>query len=171
MDKNSLFYLGKAFKMHNYKGALVIGIPKININFDAIHFLFVDINACFVPFHVKNIKIRNSKSIIVEFDELNIPRNVEALIGYDFYIFKKFLPDNSENLPQLYDLINYEVTDIEQGYIGTVYEIVDIPGNTLLSVLSDNKKIFIPAVKNIIIEINHNCRKILVQTPSGLLDL
>ena len=55
--------------------------------------------------------------------------------------------------------------------IGEVDEIVKLPGQDLLSVAQNGKKVLIPMVKKIIISIDVSTKKIVVDPPEGLLDV
>ena len=55
--------------------------------------------------------------------------------------------------------------------IGEVDEIVKLPGQDLLSVAKNGKKVLIPMVKKIIISIDVLTKKIVVNPPEGLLDV
>jgi len=55
--------------------------------------------------------------------------------------------------------------------IGEVDEIVKLPGQDLLSVAKNGKKVLIPMVKKIIISIDVSTKKIVVDPPEGLLDV
>jgi 16S rRNA processing protein RimM len=55
--------------------------------------------------------------------------------------------------------------------IGEVDEIVKLPGQDLLSVARNGKKVLIPMVKKIIISIDVLTKKIVVNPPEGLLDV
>ena len=55
--------------------------------------------------------------------------------------------------------------------IGEVDEIVKLPGQDLLSVAKNGKKVLIPMVKRIIISIDVLTKKIVVNPPEGLLDV
>ena len=55
--------------------------------------------------------------------------------------------------------------------VGIVSEIVKLPGQDLLSVDKDGKEVLIPMVKQIIISIDVEKKKIVINPPEGLLDV
>jgi 16S rRNA processing protein RimM len=55
--------------------------------------------------------------------------------------------------------------------IGVVSEIVKLPGQDLLSVNKDGKEVLIPMVKQIIVSIDVETKRIVVNPPEGLLDV
>jgi 16S rRNA processing protein RimM len=68
-------------------------------------------------------------------------------------------------------LIGCEVFKQNGELIGTVDEIVKLPGQDLLSVSKAGAQVLIPMVKQIIIEIDVSAKKIVVNPPEGLLDV
>ena len=68
-------------------------------------------------------------------------------------------------------LIGCEVFKQNGELIGTVDEIVKLPGQDLLSVSKSGDQVLIPMVKQIIIEIDVSAKKIVVNPPEGLLDV
>ena len=68
-------------------------------------------------------------------------------------------------------LLGCQVFLQNDGLIGEVDEIVKLPGQDLLSVAKNGKKVLIPMVKKIIISIDVSAKKIVVDPPEGLLDV
>lgn len=68
-------------------------------------------------------------------------------------------------------LIGCEVFQQTGELVGTVDEIVKLPGQDLLSVRRTAVQVLIPMVKQIIIEIDVLAKKIVVNPPEGLLDV
>ena len=68
-------------------------------------------------------------------------------------------------------LIGCEVFQQTGELVGTVDEIVKLPGQDLLSVRRTAGQVLIPMVKQIIIEIDVLAKKIVVNPPEGLLDV
>ena len=68
-------------------------------------------------------------------------------------------------------LLGCEVFLQSNELIGEVDEIVKLPGQDLLSVAKNGKKVLIPMVKKIIISIDVSTKKIVVDPPEGLLDV
>ena len=68
-------------------------------------------------------------------------------------------------------LIGCEVFQQNGELIGKVDEIVKLPGQDLLSVSREARRVLIPMVKQIIIEIDVLAKKIIVNPPEGLLDV
>ena len=68
-------------------------------------------------------------------------------------------------------LIGSQVYLVSGELIGVVGEIVKLPGQDLLSVDKDGKEVLVPMVKQIIISIDVDQKRIVIDPPKGLLDV
>lgn len=55
--------------------------------------------------------------------------------------------------------------------IGTVKDLISVPGNDLLVVASGDREILIPLVESICLEIDLPQKRLVINPPGGLLDL
>lgn len=55
--------------------------------------------------------------------------------------------------------------------IGTVKDLISVPGNDLLVVVSGDREILIPLVESICLEIDLTQKRLVIDPPAGLLDL
>jgi 16S rRNA processing protein RimM len=82
--------------------------------------------------------------------------------------------DTKANQPGEYhfqQLIGCEVVLADKSKLGTVQEIVQLPGQDLLSVESAKGEVLIPMVKQIIVSIDVDQKIIQINPPEGLLDV
>ena len=55
--------------------------------------------------------------------------------------------------------------------IGEVKDLISVPGNDLLVVVSGDREILIPLVKSICLEIDLPQKRLVIDPPAGLLDI
>lgn len=82
--------------------------------------------------------------------------------------------DTKANQPGEYhfqQLIGCEVVLADKSKLGTVQEIVQLPGQDLLSVETEKGEVLIPMVKQIIVSIDVDQKIIQINPPEGLLDV
>lgn len=82
--------------------------------------------------------------------------------------------DTKDNQPGEYhfqQLIGCQVTLPDGSNLGPVTEIVQLPGQDLLSVASNEGEVLIPMVKQIIMAIDIDQKSIQINPPEGLLDV
>lgn len=88
--------------------------------------------------------------------------------GQNIYIKKEDL--KLDDIELVTEIEGFKVFD-QNKYIGKVLEILKIPHNNLLVIINDkNKKIYIPYVKEFIIEINKKEHKIIIKSIKGMIE-
>jgi len=172
MDKSSCLYIGRVIKTHGIKGILVISIENYRIDLFGVEFLFADLNGTLVPFFIEEATYKDTKSYFVNFENINNPEEAKLLTGCDLYIPLDRLPEIVQDDNSITNVIQgFKVTDISYGDIGILEDIMDIPGNPLLKVISGTKEVLIPLTDEYIKEINHDLKLITLDCPEGLISL
>ena len=70
-----------------------------------------------------------------------------------------------------FEIIGSTVFTTERKLVGTVVDVLAIPGNELLVIETGKRELLIPLTKKICLEINPAAREIVIEPPDGLLDL
>ena len=92
-------------------------------------------------------------------------RNVEI------YCEKNQLSDEDFNDSEIEQLIGYRLLDINKKHIGEIVNIINNYQQDLIEVMYIEKKLLIPYVDEMIIQINHDEKVIEMELPDGILDL
>ncbi len=70
-----------------------------------------------------------------------------------------------------FEIIGCTVFTAERKLVGTVVDVLAIPGNELLVIEKGEQELLIPLTREICLEINPAAREIVIEPPDGLLDL
>jgi 16S rRNA processing protein RimM len=109
--------------------------------------------------------------VIIKFFAVNSIDEAEKLKNYQVLIDKSekyLLPEDNFYVS---DLIDCEVY-LESGrYLGTLIDVVDTSGTDIFLVQGQNKKYMLPASREMILEIDLENKKIIVDPIPGILDL
>ena len=124
----------------------------------------------------RHVKVRDVQHIsgddwLVSFKGVKDRTQAEALVGKLCLVDTDELPEDYEDALYIDDVAGYAVVDENLGSIGTLTEVLDMPGQSLLSVDRDGREVLIPAVDEFILDIDDEAETILVSIPSGLLNL
>ena len=92
-------------------------------------------------------------------------RNVEI------YCEKNQLSEEDFNASEIKQLIGYRLLDINKKHIGEIVNIINNYQQDLIEVMYIEKKLLIPYVDEMIIQINHDEKVIEMELPDGILDL
>ncbi len=163
---------GKIIKAHGVDGEILI---EINQQFEDIdiqpNFLFIDIDGGLVPFQVVTQRFKNYKETLVYLDTINSEPQATQLNNSYVFVNVDEIDEKTLETTIIHDLDNFEVFDLNHGFIGKVVSIIEINNNPLLEVIYDNKEILIPYHQEIIIEIDENKKSIKIDAPEGLIEL
>ena len=115
--------------------------------------------------HIKTVKTQNGRLIISfkEFDNINL---VERFKNLGIYAKRESLGELEEDEVYLTDLIDMEVYNEEDKYIGIVVDIREYPQCYYLVVEDGDKKYLIPFIKEFVVDITD---VIVIHEMEGLL--
>ena len=162
--------VGKITNTHGIKGEVkIFPLTDDMERFDHLKRAYIGesktgVNLERVRYH-KNLAIIKFK----EYDDIN-----EVLKFKDNYIYvddeeKVILPEDHFFI---YDLIDSQVFDMESNLVGNLIDVLKGPSNDVYIVknMDKNKEYLIPAVKEFIIEVNINDKKIVINPIEGMIE-
>ncbi len=166
--------VGRILKPHGVKGELNVELDDLaepDEDFAPGACLILEIDGLDVPFFVASARPRGSASILLTLDEVSSESEAAALVGQTLYVYSD--PEDADVDGELTagELVGYEIIDEETGSsIGVVEELIELTADNWYFSLRDSGKL-IPAVDEMILQINSGSRTILMSLPAGLLDL
>ncbi len=172
MRKEDCFYLGKIARKHSFKGEVVLYLdtdePELYINLESV---FLAFGAELVPFFIEKSSLQKGKLLRVKFEDINSEFDADELIGSETYLPLSFLPKLSGTQFYFHEVIGFQVEDINYGSVGVIEQVNDATAQPQLVVNRGNSTIFIPAIDAFLRKIDRINKKVLVETPEGLIDL
>ncbi len=165
--------VGKLGKPHGISGAFRIYMQrelKSPQKFPK-HFL-VQERGTLLPWFVTKVEWIGFNEGFVWFEEITNPEKAKQYSGRELFLTEKdintFFKKDSGSYSEL---IGYKAFEETEGEIGIIEEIIENPGQILLSIKSETKEILIPLVDEFIVEVNKKKKELLLNLPEGLLDL
>ena len=126
--------------------------------------LYIDTNPL-TTVHIKSVKNQNGK-LIVSFKEFGNINQVECFKNFAIYAKRDTLGELEEDEVYLSDLIDMEVYNEQDTFIGTVVDIREYPQCYYLVVKGEEKNYLIPFIKEFVIDITD---VIIIHEMEGLL--
>ncbi|PVX50689.1 16S rRNA processing protein RimM [Balneicella halophila] len=172
--KEKCFYLGKIIRSHGIHGHLVLAssIPLDTANTKEP--FLVDIDGGLVPFYLhkkEGLKDRDHQSYLIRFDHASTKDDAEKYIGSDVYLEHTPFVDESCEKPNLNIFRGFEIFSEDNKLVGTVLDIVDYSGNTLVNIHSKNGELLLPFTEEHIVDWDLDNKKIILRIAKGLLDI
>ncbi|WP_340200793.1 ribosome maturation factor RimM [Ascidiimonas sp. W6] len=172
MRKEDCFYLGKIVKKFSFKGEVMAKLdtdePEQYENLESV---FIALGDNLVPFLIKASSLQKSKLLRLRLEDVNTEEDANALLKKDLYLPLHLLPKLSGNKFYYHEVIGFTIEDENYGVFGIIKSINDSTAQALFEVKKDDKEILIPMNDEFIVKIDRENKKVIVNTPEGLIDL
>jgi 16S rRNA processing protein RimM len=172
MRKEDCFYLGKIVRKHSFRGEVVAKLdtdePELYRNLESV---FVELNNNLVPFFMEESLLQKGNQLRIRFEDVLNEADADAILGASLYLPIEFLPKLTGNKFYFHEIINFDIEDVNYGYVGVITGVNDSSAQALFEVNSNGTEVFIPMIDDFIKKVDRDQRKILVETPEGLIDL
>ena len=163
--------IGTIVSKHGYKG--FIKISTSSFNFDKlpdIKHLFIDINNCFIPFRIDEIKSFSDNQLILKLSEVNTEKEAEDIIFKNVYIDSKSYEPIEEKSFFYNELVNFSVYSNSKK-IGVIDNINTELPQPVFEVLIKSNKVMIPIHEDLIDKIDKKNKIIHIDIPDGLIEI
>ena len=102
--------IGTVVSKHGYKGDIKINVSSNNRDtFPDLKYLFIDLDGCFIPFKIENVRSFSKNVLIVKLKEIRSEDEVNEVIHKNIYVDSAEMESNIDSGFFYIDLINFEV--------------------------------------------------------------
>lgn len=172
MKVEDCFYLGKIVKKYSFKGELLVKLdtdePEL---YDQLDSVFIMVRNNLIPFFIERSQLHKSDLLRVKFEDVDTEEDADSLLKSDIYLPLEFLPELEGDKFYFHEVIGFTVEDTNFGVVGNITGINDTTAQALFEIDRDGKEILIPLNDEFIVSIDRENKKIMVETPPGLIDL
>lgn len=170
LHREDFFLIGRITKLHAKTNRLQMVLnQEWPARFVLPGPLFLDMDGLLVPFYIKELD-EGDKTLRFIAEDYEDSEKAFHLCERDCYLPNDHLKEKRHKL-RGEALAGYTVNDVHTGKVGTARNILDMAHHPLLSVMHGKKEILIPFVDEIIREIDHEKKTVLIAAPEGLLDI
>lgn len=173
--QDELIEVGHIVKPHGINGELSVTLDEPDVDLSELKCIVLDIDGLFVPFFVESVRSRGAASVLVTIDGISDEKQAAPLGGKTVWALRDDLDfDDDAESDGFYaeDFIGYSLTDVEKGEIGLINAINDVTDNVLFIVdRPDGSEVFVPVAEEFFREIDTENKRILMELPTGLLEL
>jgi 16S rRNA processing protein RimM len=171
MAYKSNILLGRITKVSGYDGAVTVKLERIFAEeLPHMESVFLEIEGRPVPFFIAGSEYSGADILKLKFDGYNSSEKVVEFVGCRVFLTAE-APVNSvvENADSL---MGYNVLTTDNVSLGFVKDVIQNPGQWLLSVISDTKKvILIPLHEDFIVRIDNKKKLLIMKIPEGLTEI
>lgn len=172
MRKEDCFYLGKIAKKFSYKGEVLIWLdtdePELYEDMESV---FVEQNKHLVPFFIVSSSLHKGDFLRTRFEDIDSEDDADKIMGSAVYLPLSALPKLEGNKFYFHEVIGFDAEDERLGNIGKIVSINDSSAQPLFEILKGETEILIPMIDDFIVKIDRENKKVVLNTPDGLVDL
>lgn len=171
MAYNTGILFGRITKINSHHGSVTVRLEKSFIeNIPEMGSVFVKIEGRPVPFFISEYDYTGAETLIIIFDDYSSPEKIKIFKGC--LVFLTSTGEQADVSPGFQGIEGYTVLDQNRVIVGTVKEIIEKPGQTMMVVASAlNKEILIPLHEDLIINADPDKKIIEMNIPEGLIEL
>lgn len=161
--------IGKIVNIHGIKGEIKIYPYTDDIfNLSKMKEFYLD-NSLKLKCIIQNCRVHKNM-LIVKLKGVSNPEEAIKLKNKDIYIPKESLEKLDDGSYYIFELIGLEVFDIDNNKIGILNDVQSGLANDVYEILTlDNKKIYLPAIKEVVKKVDIENKKLYVEIMKGLI--
>ncbi|MEN8230810.1 MAG: ribosome maturation factor RimM [Bacteroidota bacterium] len=163
---------GKISKPYGLQGRVnMILDPEAGKHIEIDNPLFINIDGQRVPFFVEDFEPVSLDQAIVKFEFINSVEEAREVSGCEVYLDPSQKSASKSGMKDYSAAVGYDAFDQDVGYLGKITDFIQHDMNPVLMVDYKGKELMVPAVDELIQQINHKERSIYFHLPEGLTTL
>jgi 16S rRNA processing protein RimM len=163
--------IGTVVSKHGYKGDIKISVSSNNlVTFPDLKYLFIELDDCFIPFKIDNVRSFSKNVLIVKLEEIRSEDEVDEVIHKNIYADSTEMESNIDSGIFYNDLINFDVFR-DSKKIGKIENINSRLPQPVFEIMYDSRIVLIPIHKDFIRKIDKENNIIYLDIPNGLLEI
>ena len=172
MRKEDCFYLGKIVRKHSFRGEVVAKLdtdePELYQDLESV---FVALGNELVPFFMEESLLQKGNQLRIRFEDIESEEAADTIMGAGLYLPLEFLPKLTGNKFYFHQIIGFDIEDVHYGYVGVITGVNDSSAQPLFEINSNGVNFLIPMIDDFIKKVDRVNKKIVVESPAGLIDL
>jgi 16S rRNA processing protein RimM len=163
--------LGRITKVSGYEGAVTVKLERLfSEKLPHMESVFLEIEGRPVPFFIAGSEYSGADILKLQFEGYESSEKVNEFVGCK--VFLTTAAPVGKKIESAKDLTGFSVLTSDNLVLGSVGEVIQNPGQWLLSVVSDtHKTILIPLHENFIVKIDKKKKILIMDLPEGLTEI
>lgn len=161
--------IGQIINIHGFKGEVKVYPLTDDVSrFKKLKVVYVEENNRLVRYEVEGVKLLRN-TVVVKLKGIDTEEAANKLRNFYMKVDRKSAVKLPQNSYFICDLIDLEAFDERGLFLGTIKDVLQTGSNDVYVIQTDGKDLLIPALKEVVKEIDLENRKIVVQLPEGLI--
>lgn len=171
MNLKDCFYIGYISRTRGLKGELQLFFEFEDYDDLEFEYILVDIDKKLVPFFIETIAIHSNSTAFLTLSDIDHIDKTTILLRKKVYLPNSQFPERDPDDFRITDLVGYLVIDEQEGELGKITHIQEMPQQFMATVSMNGQELLFPLNDDLIIDIDKDREIVEVRLPEGLVDL
>ena len=166
------FRIGRIGKPHGVRGEVSMQFSDDVFDRTDADYVFLKVDGLLVPFFIEEYRFRSDETVLMKFCDIDDADHARELTGCEVFFPRDYSADGADDRVTWAEIIGYSVVADDGRRVGTIKAVDDSTINILLDVVGDDgSEHLIPAVDDLIKDVDKGKKEIVMTIPDGLLNL
>lgn len=179
IERKDIVSIGQFNRTHGLQGEISATLDCDTELLTRFRCIVVDIDGIYVPFFVGGLRPKNQQTALLKIDDIDTDVEASKLVNREIFVLKdeyrslqQELTDDDE-MPLSTDFLVGFAADVNGEYRGEITGVDDQTANVLFEVTlkDDDRQLLIPAVDEMISDIDFDEQRVVFDVPEDLLEL
>ncbi|MVT07773.1 ribosome maturation factor RimM [Chitinophaga tropicalis] len=169
---NNYFSIGKLVSVFGLQGEFVLkhSLGK-KTSLPGVEVLFLEEKKnSFIPHFIQKTSIKDHEHVFVKLEGIDNKEDARRLVQMPVYLAEDDFKKQASSSAPL-SLLGFTVQDKEQGILGTIEEVIEMPMQTLAKLTFREKEVLLPLNEQSLVKVDKKKQIVHVDLPEGLLDI
>lgn len=165
--EEDIYKVGTLTKTHGVNGEINFSFSDDVWDRADADYLLLRIDGLLVPFFIQEYRFRSDTMAIMKFEDIDNGETAQQYVGCEVFIERSLMPDDEQDDYTWESLIGFMISGV-----GQIKDIDDSTDNVLFVVATaTGNEVLIPAVDELVEDIDWDTHTIRMTIPDGLLEL
>ncbi|MHC1702574.1 MAG: ribosome maturation factor RimM [Tenuifilaceae bacterium] len=171
MSSTQFVEIGTIQRTHGVSGEFqVVWNDDFYLEEQNLESVFIEFEGIPVPFFISSIRTKGDDKALVKLEDVD-----DMNVANEFVGLKLLLPSDQIEIDdelQLKDLIGYTLISNHNQLVGKIIDYQEYQSNSVFTIHHQSgSEVMIPAVEELIIEVDEENKTLVMEIPEGLIDL
>lgn len=169
---NNYFSIGKLVSVFGLQGEFILkhSLGKRNA-LQGVEAIFLEERKnSFIPYFVQKVSVKDHEHVFVKLEGVDTKEDARKLVQTPVYLLEEdFKKQTSSSSPL--SMLGFLVKDKQQGELGLIEEVIEMPMQVLVKVTYKEKEMLLPLNEQSLVKVDKKQQIVHLDLPEGLLDI
>ncbi|MBW8686659.1 ribosome maturation factor RimM [Chitinophaga rhizophila] len=169
---NNYFSIGKLVSVFGLQGEFILkhSLGKRSA-LQGVEAIFLEVRKnSFIPYFVQKTSVKDHEHVFIKLEGVDTKEEARKLVQTPVYLAEEDFKTQTASSAPL-SMLGFSVQDKQQGELGVIEEVIEMPMQVLVKVTYKEKEMLLPLNEQSLIKVDKKQQIVHVDLPDGLLDI